>query len=129
MYKKTLSLTLSSAIASTLLSVAPSIQAGENPFEMSNINTALQLAAADEKAAEAGCSAKMKEGKCGEGKCGANKKKMTESASKAKNAEAKCGANKAKMAEGACSAKAAEAKCGAGKTESMAPAATDSPAK
>ncbi len=96
MNKKTFSLTLGGALASTLLSVAPNIQAGENPFAMSSINTSQQLAASDPKAAEGGCSAKMKEGKCGEGKCGANKKKMK---------------------EGACSAKAAEGKCSASKTE------------
>jgi len=76
MNKKTLSLTLGSAIATALLSAAPTIQAGENPFAMSSINTSQQLAAADEKMPEGGCSGmKMKEGKCGEGKCGANKMK------------------------------------------------------
>ena len=60
MNKKTLSLTLSSALASTLLSAAPAIQAGENPFAMSSINPAQQLAAADDKSAEAGCSGKMR---------------------------------------------------------------------
>ncbi|WP_341326675.1 hypothetical protein [Methylotuvimicrobium sp. KM2] len=93
MNKKTLSLTLSSALASTLLSAAPAIQAGENPFAMSSINPAQQLAAADGKSTEAGCSAKMKEGKCGEGKCGANKMKGAE------------GGCSAKMPEGGCSGK------------------------
>jgi len=114
MNKKPLSLTLSSAIASTLLSMAPSIQAGENPFAMTNINSSQPLAA-DEKTGEASCGAKMKEAKCGadkkkaaEAKCGAEKKKM---------AEGKCGADKAKMTEG---------KCGASKSETTAPA--DAPA-
>lgn len=95
MNKKTLSLTLSSALASTLLSAAPVIQAGENPFAMSSINPT-QLAAADEKA---------KEGKCGEGKCGADKAKA---AAGDKATEGKCGADKVK-----------EASCGANKTESV----------
>lgn len=107
MNKKTLSLTLSSALASTLLSAAPVIQAGENPFAMSSIHPAQQLAAADGKSAEAGCSAKMKEGKCGEGKCGANKMKDmkgTEGGCSAKMPEAGCSG---KMPEGGCSGKAA----------------------
>lgn len=106
MNKKTLSLTLSSALASALLSATPAIQAGENPFAMSSINTAQQLAAADGKTTEAGCSAKLKEGKCGEGKCGANKMKDM------KGAEGGCSA---KMPEGGCSAKMPEGGC-SGKT-------------
>ncbi|MEI8574738.1 hypothetical protein U737_13000 [Methylomonas sp. LW13] len=105
MNKKTLSLTLGSALASTLMGAAPAIQAGENPFTMSSINSAQQLAA-DGKSAEAGCSAKMKEGKCGEGKCGANKMKDM------KGAEGGCSA---KMPEGGCSGKMPEAGC-SGKT-------------
>lgn len=64
MNKKTLSLTLGGALASTLLSAAPAIQAGENPFALSSINISQQLAAADDKSAEAGCSGKMPEGGC-----------------------------------------------------------------
>ncbi len=90
MNKKTLSLTLTSALASTLLSAAPTIQAGENPFAMSSVNPAQQLAAAEDKAAE---------GKCSEGKCGADKAKA---ASDDKAAEGKCGADKVK--EGSCGA-------------------------
>jgi uncharacterized low-complexity protein len=101
MNKKTLSLTLSSALASTLLSTAPAIQAGENPFAMSSINPAQQLAAADNKSAEAGCSGKVAEGKCGEGKCGANK---------TKGAEGGCSG---KMPEAGCSGKMTESSCGA----------------
>lgn len=107
MNKKTLSLTLGTALASTLMSAAPAIQAGENPFAMSNINSAQQLAAADEKMNEGACSGKkMKEGKCGEGKCGANKMKGM------KGAEGGCSA---KMPEGGCSAKMPEGGC-SGKT-------------
>jgi uncharacterized low-complexity protein len=107
MNKKTLSLTLGTALASTLLGAAPAIQAGENPFAMSSINTGQQLAAADEKMNEGGCSGKkMKEGKCGEGKCGANKMKSM------KGAEGGCSA---KMPEGGCSAKMPEGGC-SGKT-------------
>jgi uncharacterized low-complexity protein len=108
MNKKTLSLTLGSAIATALLSAAPTIQAGENPFAMSSINTSQQLAAADTKMPEGACSGKkMKEGKCGEGKCGANKKKM-------KLKEGGCsGAAKPenKMKEGGCSGKMKEGGC------------------
>lgn len=102
MNKKTLSLTLGGALASTLLTVSPVLRAGENPFSMSAIDTSHQLAAADEKAGEANCSAKMKEGKCGEGKCGADKMKNM------KVKEGSCSANKSdaadKMTEGKCSA-------------------------
>jgi uncharacterized low-complexity protein len=104
MNKKTLSLTLSGALASTLLSTAPAIQAGENPFAMSSINPAQQLATADDKSAEGGCSGKVAEGKCGEGKCGANKMKGAE------------GGCSGKMPEAGSSGKVIEGKCGA-KTE------------
>lgn len=93
MNKKALSFTLSSALASTLLSVAPVIQAGENPFAMSSMAPNLHLAAGDEKTME---------GKCGEGKCGAEKAKMAAD----KAAEGKCGAGKAK--EGGCGAEKAK---------------------
>lgn len=102
MNKKTLSLTLTGALASTLLSAAPAIQAGENPFALSSIDQAQQLAAADDKSAEGGCSGKMREGKCGEGKCGANKMKDM------KGAEGGCSA---KMPEGGCSGKMPEGGC------------------
>ncbi|MGZ8928879.1 MAG: HvfA family oxazolone/thioamide-modified RiPP metallophore [Methylobacter sp.] len=108
MNKKTLSLTLSGALASTLMSVAPVIQAGANPFAMSSISQAQQLAAADGKTSEAGCSGKVREGKCGEGKCGANKMKNMKSAEggcSAKMPEAGCSG---KMPEGGCSGKAAQ---------------------
>lgn len=103
MNQKTLSLTLGSAIASTLLSTAPVIQANENPFAMSSINTTQQLAAADEKMNEGGCSGKMKEGKCGEGKCGANKMKEGGCSGAAMPEE--------KMKEGGCSGKMKEGGC------------------
>jgi len=106
MNKKTLSLTLSGALASTLMSAAPVIQAGENPFAMSSISQAQQLAAADDKSAEGGCSGKVREGKCGEGKCSANKMKDMKGAEggcSGKVGEGKCGAKKG--AEGGCSGK------------------------
>lgn len=108
MNKKTLSLTLSGALASTLLSAAPAIQAGENPFALSSINTSQQLAAADDKTSEAGCSGKMREGKCGEGKCGAAKMKDMKGAEggcSGKMPEAGCSG---KMPEGGCSGKTAQ---------------------
>lgn len=103
MNKKTLALSLGGALASTLLATAPSIQAGENPFAMSRIDTAQQLAATDEKMPEGGCSgSKMKEGKCGEGKCGG---------SKMKDMKGKEGGCSAKMPEGGCSGKMPEGGC------------------
>lgn len=102
MNKKHLTLTLGGAIASTLLSAAPAVQAGENPFAMSSINTAQQLAATDGKMNEGGCSGKMKEGKCGEGKCGA---------SKMKGMKGKEGGCSAKMPEAGCSGKMPEGGC------------------
>jgi uncharacterized low-complexity protein len=93
-------------MATALLSAAPTIQAGENPFAMSSIKTSQQLAEAEGKTAEAGCSAKMKEGKCGEGKYGANKMKEM------KGVEGGCSV---KMPEGGCGAKMPEGGCG-GKT-------------
>ncbi|MDI1230557.1 MAG: hypothetical protein PSV18_15895 [Methylobacter sp.] len=103
MNKKTLSLTLGSAIATSLLSMAPAIQAGENPFAMSSVNTSQQLAAAEEKMKEGGCSGKLKEGKCGEGKCGANKMKEGGCSGAATPEE--------KMKEGGCSGKMKEGGC------------------
>jgi len=97
MNKKTITLTLGGAIASSLLSMSPAIQAGENPFAMSAVSTSQQLAAADEKLkdGEAKCGAdktkdkagersasKIKEGKCGGGKCGADKTKGNAGAEK-----------------------------------------------
>jgi len=98
MNKKTITLTLGGAIASSLLSMSPAIQAGENPFAISAVSsTSQQLAAADEKLkeGEAKCGAdktkdkagehsasKIKEGKCGEGKCGADKTKGNTGAEK-----------------------------------------------
>lgn len=60
MNKKNLTLALGGAIASGLLSVAPSIQAGENPFAMSSINP-IQVAEAIKtpKAAAAAKRAKV----------------------------------------------------------------------
>ncbi|MGR8930471.1 MAG: HvfA family oxazolone/thioamide-modified RiPP metallophore [Gammaproteobacteria bacterium] len=103
MNKKNISLTLGSALASSLLSAAPAIQAGENPFAMTRIDQAQQLAEASDKGAEGGCSGKMSEGKCGEGKCGASKMKDM------KAAEGGCSA---KMPEAGCSAKMPEGSCG-----------------
>ncbi len=108
MNKKTLSLTLGGALASSLLSMSPAIQAGENPFAMSNINASQQLAAVDEKMNEGGCSGKLKEGKCGEGKCGANKNKMKEggcSGAAMPEEKMKEGGCSGKMKEGGCSGK------------------------
>ncbi len=93
--------------AITSLSFAPSANAGQNPFGMSDLsNGYLELAEADKKA-EGSCGDKMKkkaEGSCGEGKCGEGKC----AGKKAEKAEGKCGDKKADKAEGKCG----EGKCG-----------------
>lgn len=108
MNKKNLTLALGGAIATGLFGTAPALQAGENPFAMSSVNPSQQLAQADDKTTEAGCSGKVREGKCGEGKCGANKMKDMKGAEggcSAKMPEAGCSG---KMPEGGCSGKAAQ---------------------
>ncbi|MDD5275529.1 MAG: hypothetical protein PHR16_05560 [Methylovulum sp.] len=109
MNKKNLSLTLGTALVSTLMSAAPAIQAGENPFAMSSVNTAQHVAAADEKMNEGGCSgSKLKEGKCGEGKCGANKMKDMKGVEGGCSGKMPEGGCSGKMPEGGCSGKVAE---------------------
>lgn len=108
MNHKSLSLTLGGAIAASI-TLAPVVNAAENPFAMRALSASTQVA-------EAG--GKMKDGKCGEGKCGA--KKAETAAGKAK--EGQCGANK-----GASADKAKEGSCGANKdsgtkTDETAPA-------
>lgn len=96
MNKKTLALTLGGAMA-TVLTASPMVNAQENPFGLQKISGAQVLAEADAKMPEAGCSGKLKEGKCGEGKCGANKMKEGGCSGAAKPEE--------KMKEGGCSGK------------------------
>ena len=103
MNKKNLTLTLSGAIATTLFSVAPAIQAGENPFALSSISNASTQMVAD-NTSNAEPNPKINEGKCGEGKCGASKAKTD------KTKEATCGAKTSESTD-----KAPEAKCGAKK--------------
>lgn len=130
MNKKKINLVISSAFASGLMCSLPALQAGENPFAISEISPAQQIAEGAE-----GMSTPMPEGKCGatkaaepmakdaaEGKCGA--KKSEEPMTKDAAVEGKCGSNKA-MTEGKCGAKKtkkktkkkspAEGKCGAKK--------------
>ncbi|HYE35687.1 hypothetical protein [Methylocaldum sp.] len=103
MSNKTLSLSLGSVIAASI-SLAPVVQAAENPF-------AIQTLSAPSLVAEAG--EKMKDGKCGEGKCsGKTKSETTATNADGKAKEGNCGANK--MKEGGCS--------GSTKTEEAAPA-------
>ncbi len=106
MHKKHLSLTLGGALASTLFSAAPSIQAGENPFGFTNISANPTVIVADSQAAETAPDAKMSEGKCGAGKAEAAK------AMESKASEGKCGAGKAEAAK-AMESKAKEGSCGA----------------
>jgi uncharacterized low-complexity protein len=112
MNHKSLSLTLGGAIAASI-TLAPVVNAAENPFAMQALSASTQVA-------EAG--GKMKDGKCGEGKCGANKMKEGGcSASKMKEG----GCSGAKMKEGGCSAsKMKEGGCsGSMKTDETAPSA------
>jgi uncharacterized low-complexity protein len=102
MNKKTLALTLGSAMA-TALTASPIVHAQENPFALQKISGTQVLAQADAKMPEGGCSGKMKEGKCGEGKCGANKMKEGGCNGAAKSEE--------KMKEAGCSDKMKEAGC------------------
>lgn len=101
MNKKHLTLAIGSAMTSGLLATPPSIQAGENPFAMTEIRPAEQLATAEGNTEQAGANGKVDEGKCGEGKCGAGKK-VDKQAS-----EGACGAKMPvdKMPEAACGAK------------------------
>ena len=88
------------ALSSTLALAATTVNASQNPFSVTQLESGYQLAMSDSKTAE---------GKCGEGKCGA--------ADEAKKAtEGKCG-------EGKCAAsndtsKSKEGKCGEGKCAS-----------
>ncbi|NJD06374.1 MAG: hypothetical protein FIA97_07730 [Methylococcaceae bacterium] len=103
MKNKTLSLSLGSVIAASI-SLAPVVQAAENPFVMKELPSSTRLAEAGDK---------MKDGKCGEGKC-SGKMKSEAPAAKAqgKTKEGNCGAKK--MKEGGCS--------GSMKPEDTAPA-------
>lgn len=94
---------VSLAIGSTIaaITLAPGVQAAENPFGANRLESGYQLAQAD---------GKTKDGRCGgdkkmEAKCGADKK----------TAEAKCGAEKKKDASCGAAKKSSEAKCGADK--------------
>jgi uncharacterized low-complexity protein len=70
-----------------------SVQAAENPFGMSDLDTVQQLSMSskpkDGKCGEGKCGGSKKEGKCGEGKCGDSKKKKD-----GKCGEGKCGDSK-----------------------------------
>lgn len=92
MKNKTLSLSLGSVIAASI-SLAPLVQAAENPFVMKQLPASTRLAEATDK---------MKDGKCGEGKCGGKVKPETPAAkAQGKTKEGNCGAKK--MKEGGCS--------------------------
>lgn len=89
----------------TSLALGSVAQAGQNPFQVTELSGGYNLAAKD---AEGKCG----EGKCGEGKCGADKAKTA--------AEGSCGEDHAKANEGSCGDKPAakateEGKCGEGK--------------
>jgi len=87
--KKFISIVLAAFFAASL---SFSVQAGENPFGMSDLDDTTHLSMSSEPNGKCG------EGKCGEGKCGGDKKKSS------KCGEGKCGGDKKK-----------EAKCGEGK--------------
>ncbi len=98
--KKPLAGTVGAAFIASL-ALAPLANAGENPFQLTQLAAGYALAEAG-KAPE--------EGKCGEAKCGAAKAKEG-SDGEAKAQEGTCGEAKAKAQEGKCG----EGKCGEGK--------------
>ena len=103
MSKKTQLKPLAAAIGTTFavsLAVSPVVNAADNPFSMTQIESGYMVADGHEgKCGEGKCGDKKEgEGKCGEGKCGDKKE-----------GEGKCG-------EGKCGdKKESEGKCGEGK--------------
>jgi len=100
MSKKMSAKTLSCAVGAALvgsLAATGAVQAAENPFGATQLESGyMQLAS--------------KEGSCGEGKCGGDK---SESKKEMSCGEGKCGGDKSKK-EGSCG----EGKCGGDKSES-----------
>ncbi|MGR9106693.1 MAG: HvfA family oxazolone/thioamide-modified RiPP metallophore [Gammaproteobacteria bacterium] len=90
--KKPLAVVVGTAVAATF-SIAPVVQAEQNPFGMTDLSSGYMHVAEGEK--------KM-EGSCGEGKCGGkmkeemDKKKAEGSCGEGKCGEGKCAANKKK---------------------------------
>lgn len=82
---KPLAAVLGTAFVTAMVQV-PAIQAAENPFATTELQTGYKVAA-------------KAEGKCGEGKCGGDKKAA---------GEGKCGGDKKAEGEGKCG----EGKCG-----------------
>ena len=76
--KKLITMSLAVLFAASL---SFSLQAAENPFGMSDLDTSTKTAMSSEP--EGKCGGDKKDGKCGEGKCGGDKKK-----------DGKCGAGK-----------------------------------
>ena len=90
------------------LAASPLVNAAENPFSVTNLESGYMVAGDVEgKCGEGKCGGDKKEaeGKCGEGKCGGDKKEA-----EGKCGEGKCGGDK-KEAEGKCG----EGKCGGDK--------------
>lgn len=103
--------TLAAAVGAAFLasaSLSPSLLAGQNPFQVTELSGGYQVA--DNH--EGKCGGKDKcEGKCGEGKCGEDKE-MCEG----KCGEGKCGEGmKGGEAAGAETKAEGEGKCGEGK--------------
>jgi len=109
---------IGAALTGTML-LAGSVNAADNPFGLSELNSGYMQVAAAHEGKMAGKMMKKAEGamegKCGEGKCGGMK---TDAAAPAPAAmEGKCGGDMKKKAEGAM-----EGKCGGMKTDAAAPA-------
>ncbi len=80
------------ALSSTLALAATTVNASQNPFSVTQLESGYQLAMSDSKTAEGKCGAadeakKATEGKCGEGKCAASN-------DTSKSKEGKCGEGK-----------------------------------
>jgi len=80
--KKLITMSLAALFAASL---SFSLQAAENPFGMSDLDTSTKTAMSSKP--EGKCGDGKKDGKCGEGKCGGDKKKDS------KCGGGKCGGN------------------------------------
>ncbi len=94
--KKPLALAIGSAFAATL-AVAPSANAADNPFGMTELSGGYMQVASEGRC---GGMKSGSEGKCGEGKCGGGSMKS--------GSEGKCGGDMKSKSEGKCG----EGKCG-----------------
>jgi uncharacterized low-complexity protein len=100
--KKPLAVAIGTAVAATF-SMTPIVNAGQNPFGMTDLSSGYMELAEGEKKAD---------GSCGEGKCGGEMKKKMEMEQK-KKAEGSCG--EGKCGEGKCAGNKKKAQESTGK--------------